>query len=202
VTQQRLRRHANQCHGSVDAVLARPKDNMTTMDAVHTLGLLFEDWGKLDKAEEMFKRALRGYEKPLGRVHTSTLQTVNNLGVFYRNQGKLDKAEEMYEQALQGGEKSLGRNHSATLGTVNNLGTLYADQGKLDKAEEMYKRALQGREKALGRDHTSTLQTVNNLGILYRHKSMRVWVTRLALATTVLIVTTHVALLLHLGIVL
>ena len=45
-------------------------------------------------AEQMYVRALAGYEKALGPDHTSTLNTVNNLGNLYSDQGKLDKAKE------------------------------------------------------------------------------------------------------------
>ena len=135
--------------------------------ALHYLGLLYSNQGKLEQAEEMFLRALEGKEKALGAEHTSTLDTVNNLGALYRDQGKLEQAEEMCTRALEGCEKALGAEHTSTLGTVNNLGNLYRDQGKLEQAEEMYIRALEGKEKALGAEHTSTLDTVNNLGNLY-----------------------------------
>jgi tetratricopeptide (TPR) repeat protein len=111
VTQQRLLRHANQCHGFVDAVLARQEDDMTMMGAVHGLGLLYADQGKLGKAEGMYERALQAYEKAIGRDHTSTLDTVGNLGNLYKDQGKLDKADGIYERALQGYEKYYGFDH-------------------------------------------------------------------------------------------
>ncbi|KAF2874191.1 hypothetical protein BDV95DRAFT_616739 [Massariosphaeria phaeospora] len=137
------------------------------LDAIHRLGILYADQGKLGEAEQMYERALRGREEALGPTHTSTLMTVNNLGILYADQGKLGEAEQMYERALRGREKALGPTHTSTLTTVNNLGILYADQGKLGEAEQMYERALRGYEEALGPTHTSTLITVNNLGILY-----------------------------------
>ncbi|KAK2591966.1 hypothetical protein QQS21_010338 [Conoideocrella luteorostrata] len=130
--------------------------------ASHNLGCLFADQGKLQEAEEMYLRALRGNEKA-----SLTLSIANNLGLLYADQGRLQEAEEMYLKALRGNEKAWGPDHTSTLNTVNNLGLLYADQGKLQEAEEMYLRALQGKEKAWGPDHTSTLNTVNNLGLLY-----------------------------------
>ena len=36
--------------------------------------------GRLKEAEEMYMRALKGYEKAWGPDHISTLDTVNNLG--------------------------------------------------------------------------------------------------------------------------
>ncbi|KAJ6125876.1 hypothetical protein N7471_010369 [Penicillium samsonianum] len=142
-------------------------DNIALWGAFHGLGDLYSDQGKLKEAEEMYQRALAGYEKALGPDHTSTLDTVNNLGALYFQQDKLKEAEEMYQRALVGYEKALGPDHTSTLTTVHNLGLLYIDQGKLKKAEEMYQRALAGQENALGPDHTSTLDTVNNLGALY-----------------------------------
>ncbi|CAN9171138.1 unnamed protein product [Alternaria alternata] len=170
VIQRRLLGHANRCQEVISVGFEDCNGEGSLTEAIHNLGLLYWNQGKLNKAEEMYERALQGKEKALGRDHTSTLETVNNLGNLYADQGKLDAAEEMYERALQGREKALGRDHTSTLDTVNNLGVLYWNQGKLDAAEEMYERALQGREKALGRDHTSTLDTVNNLGILYRRQ--------------------------------
>ncbi|KAF5521126.1 Kinesin light chain [Colletotrichum aenigma] len=122
----------------------------------HALGNLYSDQGRLKEAEDMYLRALQGYEKALGPEHTSALDTVNNLGNLYADQGRLKEAEGMYERALQGYEKALGPDHTSTLLTVNNLVSLYADQGRLKEAEAMYERALQGYEKAL---HPDTLRT-------------------------------------------
>ncbi|KIX05452.1 uncharacterized protein Z518_06324 [Rhinocladiella mackenziei CBS 650.93] len=97
-------------------------DNSTDiLNGFVRLGNFYTDQAKLRKAEEMYKRALRGYEQAL----------------------------EMYERALRGYEKALGKEHTSILSVVHNLGALYADQGKLDQAEEMCERSLHGYEKAL-----------------------------------------------------
>jgi tetratricopeptide (TPR) repeat protein len=175
---QRLSPHADCCYRWIESGEGGKiyqKSNESDVDetvtqyfgAVHMFGSLYRHQGKLDEAEEMYMRALKGYEKALGVEHTSTLNTVNNLGLLYVDQGKLEKAEEMYMRALKGTEKALGVEHTSTLNTVNNLGLLYVDQGKLKEAEEMYMRALKEKEKTLGVEHISTLNTVNNLGVLY-----------------------------------
>ncbi|KAI1360650.1 hypothetical protein F5Y08DRAFT_43121 [Xylaria arbuscula] len=160
--QNRLLSHAAKC-----SVMRLDSDDGIEW-AFYNLGILYSDQGKLDEAEAMYMRALRGKEKAWGPEHTSTLDTVNNLGLLYKSQGKLDEAEAMYVRALRGYEKAWGPEHTSTLDTVNNLGNLYADQGKLTEAEAMYVRALRGKEKAWGPEHTSTLDTVNNLGALYK----------------------------------
>ena len=72
------------------------KDNAVYLYSLYMLGSICADQDKLDKAEQIYQRALQGYEKAWGPEHTSTLDTVNNLGNLYANQGKLDKAEQMY----------------------------------------------------------------------------------------------------------
>jgi tetratricopeptide (TPR) repeat protein len=180
--QRRLLPHAQACFGLIvesrgdwwlsinrrnDEDLDGDEQQETVLDAIHLLGDLYADQGKLGKAEQMYVRALRGMEDALGPKHTLTLDTVNNLGILYRDQGKLGEAEQMYERALRGYEEALGPKHTSTLMTVGNLGNLYTGQGKLGEAEKMYERALRGMEEALGPTHTSTLMTVGNLGNLY-----------------------------------
>ncbi|KAH7372236.1 hypothetical protein BKA66DRAFT_423213 [Pyrenochaeta sp. MPI-SDFR-AT-0127] len=181
-TQRRLLPHAQVCttwvvesetrwcfvgSNDYDKGLNKGNQHEIVLGAIHLLGNLYADQGKLDEAEQMYERALRGTEEALGPKHTSTLDTVNNLGLLYADQGKLSEAEQMYERALRGTEEALGPKHTSTLQTVNNLGSLYYSQGKLSEAEQMYERALRGKEEALGPKHTSTLETVNNLGGLY-----------------------------------
>jgi tetratricopeptide (TPR) repeat protein len=118
--------------------------------ALHKMGNLYANQGKLADAEAIYSRALQGREEALGPKHTSTLDTVNNLGNLYANQDKLAEAEAMYSRALQGKEEALGPKHILTLNTVHNLGFLYANQDKLAEAEAMYSRALQGYKEAIG----------------------------------------------------
>jgi tetratricopeptide (TPR) repeat protein len=58
----------------------------------------------LDEAEELYKRALAGLDKVLGRDHISTAHVAVNLGNLYLNQGKLRDAEEMWARAQTAGD--------------------------------------------------------------------------------------------------
>ncbi|CAN9331109.1 unnamed protein product [Alternaria alternata] len=53
----RLLQHANRCQGFMDAMLAGKEDDTTMMDAVHGLGNLYRNQGRLDEAKEMYERA-------------------------------------------------------------------------------------------------------------------------------------------------
>ena len=165
---QRFTAHAIRLvHDRFRRAAEQQDSTQTRLDQIQFLAELLYQQVQYNAAEQMYLRALAGYEKALGPDHMLTLSTVNDLGNLYRDQGKLAEAEQMYLRALAGYEKALGPDHTSTLDTVNNLGILYSDQGKLAEAEQMYLRALAGKEKALGPDHTSTLDTVNNLGNLY-----------------------------------
>lgn len=127
LAQQRL------CQNDVIYDIAPPR-----LDQALLVANLLRDQLLFLAAEQMYQRALAGYEKAVGPDHASTLETVHNIGVLYRVQCKLDQAERMYQRALSGFEKALGPDHASTLRTVDNLGVLYRDQGKLDQAEQMY----------------------------------------------------------------
>ncbi|KAM7210079.1 Tetratricopeptide repeat domain containing protein [Rhypophila decipiens] len=102
IIQRRLLPHAERCSWWMAEIhkARRSFDDTRAIDAMHTLGDLYTDQGRLTEAESMYQQALEGYEKALGRDHTSTLDIVNNLGILYRDQGRLTEAELMYQQAL------------------------------------------------------------------------------------------------------
>ena len=91
VLQRRLLAHAERCSWWIGEIygVGQSFDDIMAIDAMHMLCLLYADQGRLTEAESMYQRALEGYEKALGRDHTSTLDTVNNLGSLYKDQGRL-----------------------------------------------------------------------------------------------------------------
>ncbi|CAI7648081.1 unnamed protein product [Penicillium discolor] len=70
---------------SVGYTVPSASDNISLWGAFYSLGDLYSHQGKLKEAEEMYQRALKGYEKALGPDHMSTLHTANNFGNLYRD---------------------------------------------------------------------------------------------------------------------
>ena len=99
------------------------------LDAAHSIAGLLQDWNWFEKAEEMYSRALDGYETALRRDYTSTLSTINNLGTLYRDQGNLAEAEKMLKPAVDGFQKLLGSEHPSTLRAMNKLKQLDLGNG-------------------------------------------------------------------------
>jgi tetratricopeptide (TPR) repeat protein len=122
--------------------------------ALHNLGNLYADQGKLAEAEKMYIWALRGKEEALGPDHTSTLDTVNNLGALYKDQGKLAEAEKMFDRALQGYDNALGvepaSSYLPALNAMFSFGDLFFQTDRKDMAMTMYNRALSGYKMVQG----------------------------------------------------
>ena len=155
--ERRILQHAARCLYMLSKGLVKD-DGLA--DKYYNLGLLFANQGKLVEAEQMFQRALQGYEKAWGPDHTSMLDTVNNLGNLYLNQGKLVETEQMFQRALQGYEKAIGPDNITTyvpgLNTILNLGRLFERQADLAKARTMFSKALRGYEQVFGSDHAKS----------------------------------------------
>ena len=96
-------------------------DNELKSEMLETL----ESPSRLKEMEEMYGRALKGYEEKLWSRHTLTIQTFYKLGVLYLMQGRQDKAEEMYDRATQRWEEKFGPGHTSTLETLNKLDQLF-----------------------------------------------------------------------------
>jgi tetratricopeptide (TPR) repeat protein len=104
------------------------EERVVMLDAIHLLGNLYADQGKLAEAEQMYQRALHGYEKALGAENTATyipaLNTIWGLGYLFERQADLSKARIMYSKALLGYEKVVGPNHPRSRSLRDNLQAL------------------------------------------------------------------------------
>lgn len=54
-------------------------DDVALWGALHSLGILCSDQGKLEEAEEMYQRALAGYGQTLGSDHDRTRRVAERL---------------------------------------------------------------------------------------------------------------------------
>ena len=84
----------------------------------HQLGFLYAGQGKLVEAEQMYQRALQGYEVAIGADNITTfipaLNTLWGLGSIFERQADCAKAIVMYSKALAGYEKVVGPEHPSS----------------------------------------------------------------------------------------
>jgi tetratricopeptide (TPR) repeat protein len=132
---QRLEAAVKARYGSKDINYA------TALSAEATV---YEALGRLDAAEDLFKRALIVEEQALGgNGPTSGLAAlISNLATVYDAQRKYSEAEPLYRRAVSIYEKLLGPSDPQLAMVLNNLADNYWRQGKNKDAEQLYKRAL------------------------------------------------------------
>ena len=126
------------------------------------------DAGRYSDAEPLFRRALEGNERVLGKEHPDTLSSLNNLAELLRMKGDYAEAEPIYRRALEAKERVLGKEHPSTLSSLNNLAFLLYSKGDYAGAEPLFRRALEGCERVLGKEHPDTLSSLNNLALLLK----------------------------------
>ncbi|PYS80890.1 MAG: kinesin [Acidobacteria bacterium] len=136
--------------------------------AYNALGLLYDELGDFDKAEQSFQTSLAILEKALGPDNPETANVMNNLATFYvQERHDLARAEPLMQRALSIRLTALGPAHADVGNSYDALGTLYQEEGDLAKAEQFLKRALEVREKALGPVHDAVAESASNLASLY-----------------------------------
>jgi len=143
------------------------KEEMIKNELTVILAELYQQQGKYNQAEEIYRQCLNSCDKIYGTDHPNTLSVTGNLASLYENQGKYELAEPLYIQSLSVLRNCLGPYHNNTISTMNNLGMLYQSQEKYQLAEELYNECLQIMCKSLGEENSRTLICMNNLGTVY-----------------------------------
>jgi tetratricopeptide (TPR) repeat protein len=134
------------------------------------LGALYNDQGRYDQAEQLYKRALAIFEKVLGPDHHRVTEPLGNLATLYLEQARYAEAEPILKRALAVREKGLGPEHPDLATALHNLGSFYSDRFRFAEAEMLLQRALTIREKAFNADHPEVAATLNNLAEIHRQQ--------------------------------
>ncbi|HEV2809888.1 MAG TPA: tetratricopeptide repeat protein [Acidimicrobiales bacterium] len=128
------------------------------------LGLVAQDRGRLDEAEQWYRRCLE-IEEEL-RDRPGTAKTYHHLGMVAHHRGRLDEAEQWYRRGL-GILEGLG-DRPGTAVTYHQLGLVAQDRGHLDEAEQWYGRCL-GIADDLG-DRPGMAKAYHQLGDVAHHR--------------------------------
>jgi len=131
-----------------------PDDPRLAVD-LNNLGEVYRRMGRLDRAAELLRRAIRLDEAAGGRG-PALATSLNNLGLVLRAQGRLDTAADLYRRALALLENSLGPDHPDTARALNNLAQLELERGDVRSALSLQERAARIARASLGPDHATT----------------------------------------------
>ena len=124
----------------------------------HELGTTAQVRGRLDEAEDWYRKALTTFEELGDRPDMAG--TYGELGNTAHRRGRLDEAEDWYRKALTIAEELGDRPRMA--GTYHQLGMTVQDRRRLDEAEDWYRKALTTFEELGDRPHMA--DTYHQLG--------------------------------------
>ena len=104
-----------------------------TVDSLAEIALVQEQ--DISVAEELYRRALAGYEKALGPDHPYTLMALHQLAKVLLYSGRFKESEELGRRVVLGHTKLFGKDHIATLKSLFNM-VLAIGNHRPDECEE------------------------------------------------------------------
>jgi CHAT domain-containing protein len=113
-----------------------------TAEAIHFWAWLLQENGDLEKAEQLWLRALAIDERLFGKDTIQTTRRLHLLANFYRDQGDYQRAAPLLKKALTLREKHFGPNDPETAQILLSLARLSLLSGDFAAAEKTYLRCV------------------------------------------------------------
>ena len=103
-----------------------------TLGSLNGLASFYQDRGRYEQAEPLYKEALQTRREVLGARHQDTLTSLNALAMLYQYWGHWEQAESLYQEVLQANRETLGPRSASTLSALNNLAGFYQFAGRFE----------------------------------------------------------------------
>jgi CHAT domain-containing protein/tetratricopeptide (TPR) repeat protein len=142
-------------------------DSPARATSLGNLGRVYEDQGRYQDAEDLYRRALAINQKGSASGQPALAMSINDVAHILEPQGHYVEAETLYLQAIGILEQTLGPRHPNLATALNNLAVVYLREGRLDDAERLFQRALDIRQAVLGADSSEVAVVLNNLAQVY-----------------------------------
>jgi CHAT domain-containing protein/tetratricopeptide (TPR) repeat protein len=143
----------------------RSGESADTATSALQLGLCYGELGQVEKAESLFKYAIKIRENLFGKGSTEVKDAIGNLASLYSQQGDTKRALELVEGVLADGKENPTETLE-TAKTLNNLAVMHQRAGDNAKAEPLLQRALAIVERIQGKEHPDTASALNNVATL------------------------------------
>ena len=154
--------------------LSEGRADTAVAGSLEHLATLFEQRGKINDAEPLYRESLAIREALSGDSTVEFANTMNNLALVLYRKSAYAEAEPLYRRALAIITARLGPNHPFAASTMQNLAGAVEGGGKLAEAERYYRQSLEIKRKALGNAHPSVTISLNNFGTFLAFQMNRV----------------------------
>jgi tetratricopeptide (TPR) repeat protein len=108
---------------------------------MNCLGSVLQDLGRLDEAEQHYRRSLRMLESQFGPDDPDLVFALNNLGGLMMVRGRLSEAARLRERSLEMRERSYPAADPAVLRAIENLAAVRLAQKQYPEAQRLFERA-------------------------------------------------------------
>ena len=122
---------------------------------------------KLDEAEELSFRIVKGLESALGSTHPDTLAAADSQAGIFAARDNLEDALQCYVEILARKEEALGAKHPETLATLQAKARIYEKLDRLGEAETAQTMVRDRLLEKHGQEHPETLRAMNELSDLF-----------------------------------
>lgn len=151
------------------AEVAGPANNERIGWTLNQLALLFEEHGKQEDAEFLYRRAIASRDAAGDATSMSQANHLSNLGNLLHEQKRAAESEPFYRRALTilapQWDKPDGPQSASAASALQRIGVIYRNLGEYAKAEEHFNQALELRQRILPAGH-------NDIGLVYESKAI------------------------------
>ncbi len=147
--------------------LAVVDDKSMAAAAIHNnLGILFQQMGRLDEAQNQFNAALQIYKSNRGANLIDYVLTEENLATLYSLKGEQTKALELLSETVELNKEIFGSKSPNYAISLHNYASLLQNENKLEEAKPLFIEALDIQKNTFGINHPSYANTLHNLAVL------------------------------------
>jgi len=139
---------------------------------MNSLGSVLQDLGRLDEAEQQYRRSLRMIESQFGPDDPDLVFALNNLGGLMMVRGRLSEAARLRVRSLEMRERSYPAADSVVLRAVENLAAVRLAQKRYPEAQHLFERARKAWEE-LRPGAPEAAIALNGLGAVALHNKQK-----------------------------
>ncbi|PTB35981.1 hypothetical protein M441DRAFT_152171 [Trichoderma asperellum CBS 433.97] len=140
----------------------------TTVSTVQKLASTWEQLGKLEEAQALYRRVYISYLRMFGQSHPLTVEALDELAHVSKASNAIDEAETLYNKSLEIKTRTLGAEHPNTADALQRLAVIDDVRCRYEDAKVKYQKALDIMAASLGKAHPLYTTTMENLALSSR----------------------------------
>ncbi|MCB9853079.1 MAG: serine/threonine protein kinase [Phycisphaerales bacterium] len=133
---------------------------------MYLVGTNYQNGGRLDDAEALFRSALQMAQRLFPDGHPDVAEYLCDLALVKQEKGEFAEAEKGFEEAIPIYEKAYPDGHADLATAYKVFADYWADQSRVQNAEPLYVKALDMRRRINGPEHPSTVACMINYAYL------------------------------------